>query len=159
AVMSVHAIDLYSHDRHYVKSWKGHESIPPKFEELLRSKTGDGRIGIDLPFDIAINRELDDIGFFDSIMLASTYRGLFDLSLAPKGHNTQSIDASQLDPRALRACGVHLVMSTRDWPGGKPIVREANVRVYELSDVAARVEAFDAASARYLEPDELEREL
>ncbi len=153
--VSLHSIDLGSHDRCFVQSWSGRQALPPKFEEMLRAKVGDGRIGMDLFFDIELNRRIDDIGYFDAMVLASTYRGLFDLTIAPPGLNAESIDASALDPRALRACGVRLVMSNHDWPGGKQIVREANVHVYELADVASRVEAFDATSARFLSDDEL----
>ena len=155
AILSFHFADLYRHDRCFVKTWDGYTPIPPVFERAVREAVGDGRIGMDTGFECEMNRRIDDIGYFDSVVLATTYRGLLDLASSQNEFDRQSLAGWELSARALRACSVRLLVTEHDWPDGHPLFTEKNVRVYEPRDVAARVSRFPADRALYFSADAL----
>ncbi len=157
AILSFQFADLYRHDRCFVKTWDGYTPIPPAFERAVRDAVGDGRIGMDTGFECEMNRRIDDIGYFDSVVLATTYRGLLDLSSRENEFDRQSLAGWELSARTLRACSVRLLVTEHDWPDGHPLFTEKNVRVYEPRDVAARVSRFPADRALCFSPDALAR--
>jgi len=156
-ILAFHFADLYRHDRFFVKTWDGYSPMPPAFERAVRAEVGDGRIGMDTGFECEMNRRIDDIGYFDSVVLATTYRGLLDLSSNKNEFDRQSLAGWELSARALRACSVRLLVTEHDWPDGRPLFTEKNVRVYEPRDVAARVSRYPADRALYFPADALPR--
>jgi hypothetical protein len=140
-----------------VKAWPGFDPLPVEFDKSVRAAVGEGRLGMDAGYPFEINRRIDDVGFFDSIMLASTYRGLVELDPTAMKLDRQSLEAWQLDGRALRACGVRLLVTDHEWSGAKPIAVWRPLRFYELRDAAARVELFHADRVQYSPPSEIGR--
>src|SRR5439155_3120125 len=59
-----------------------------------------------------LNREIDDIGYFDAIALARPYAALLDLAGLSPRFNSEYLDGSQMNERALAACGVKLVIAS-----------------------------------------------
>ena len=109
ALLLAHAADLATHACAFVSP--RNRIGPPSQEETanLQRLVGDGRVAIDYSLDSPHNRRFDDVGFFDSIILARPYRFLVDTSGLPEGFNQQQMDAGDLRPRTLAAAGVQLV--------------------------------------------------
>jgi hypothetical protein len=157
-VILFHAWQLYCHARAFVQPWEGYAPIDAPMEEATRQIVGDGRIGIDKNLDFALTRRIDDVGFFDSIMLAHVYRSLIDLNPRwPENVNVQELDGGQLSTRSLLACGVRLLFTAYERPNVQPRARSGGIFVYQFPDAAARVTYFPAARASYLNFEETRR--
>jgi hypothetical protein len=151
-LLAVQGADLYSFDRHFVQPW-----------DLARDSRGlaalidverDGkRVAVDA--DLDLKRTWDDVGFMDAISLKATYVSLLALARLPELTSIEGLDGWQMNARGLRACGVRLLLTTHDWPFAKPVDRMGALRVYELTDVPARVESFADADVRYVSPSQV----
>jgi len=123
-------------------------------DELVRS-VGDGRVGIDVEADVPLNRELDDLGFFDSIMLARPYMTFLELGGAPRGANWQEVSAMQLGGRAASAAGVRfLVTGAQIQNLGRGVPFGAYL-LYTVPGAAERAAFFPISRVRFLEPSAL----
>jgi hypothetical protein len=157
--LPAHFVDLFRHDRPFVRMVTVVRTREPQLEQAVRRTVGDGRAAIDYMVAVPFNRELDDIGFFDSIMLARPYAALMDLSGAPPGHNMQILNGSELPRRALAATGVRLVMTTTPRPdlprlGGDPILH-----VYGVPSALPRAAFFPSSAVVPLDGPEMHRRL
>lgn len=88
----------------------------PDDTDILRpllDAVGDGRLAMDTGQVDPINRQIDDIGVFDSILLTRPYRALQALSDRAPRANTQLISGNELSPRALAWAGVRMVLTRR----------------------------------------------
>ena len=56
-----------------------------------------------------LNRQIDDVGFFDSIMLARPYRAVLDLSDLSPTSNIQCLDGARMSVRALAATATNSI--------------------------------------------------
>lgn len=154
ALMLVHAVDLGTHGRAFIQMTR----VPPAssgpadpFEQQLRAAVGDGRAAIDVRLAAPYVRAIDDVGFFDSIMLAGPYAALMDLADLPPGHNVQLLDGSELNERALASTGVRLVVTTRTRSDLELLSGDSPVRVYGVDSPADRAAFFPAAATLYLD--------
>ena len=97
--LALHVFDL----AHF--SWPWIIPIPRRLvqsqDESLGKAVKDGRVATDFLIWYS-RRRLDDIGTFDSLILARPYRALLDLSQAPLGTNLQIVNSALLAQPALR---------------------------------------------------------
>src|SRR6476659_8854188 len=115
-LLAAHVTELWWFDRSFVaRVPRPPQPTAAQVAELVRV-VGDGRVGIDVEADVPVNRELDDLGFFDSIMLARPYTTFLELGGVPQGANWQDVSAAQLDRRALSAAGVRLLVTRAQLP-------------------------------------------
>lgn len=156
AALSFHAWQVHRHARAFVVAWDGFLDKDPRLEDAVRRTAGDGRVGIDKAYDFSFTRRYDDVGFFDSIMLADVYRGLLDLNTFKSERlNVQEMDGGEMSGRSLRALGVRLVLTFFDRPDLPKAATMGTLNVYELGDTAAaRTAFFPATAARYLSYDD-----
>jgi hypothetical protein len=113
-LLTVHVIDLGSHDRRFIQRGS---LLPVAESEKLANvlkNVGDGRAAIDHTPPLLLRQTVDDIGFFDSIILARPYRMILSLTALPADFNTQSFNGSDMSSRTLAAMGVEVVMTTKD---------------------------------------------
>jgi hypothetical protein len=82
--------------------------------KLAREEFGDCRVAMDFYLHTALNGEFDDIGFFDSLMLAKPYAALLDVSGFPPGTNRQELIGSEFNSRALAFAGVKYLVKADD---------------------------------------------
>jgi hypothetical protein len=147
-IVLAHAWDLSRHSRVFVAPARFGADIPQELAREIITEVADGRAAIDLAFDISLNRQLDDVSFFDSIMLARSYQGVMAAQSAPPGYNNQEFPASALNWRTLRICGAKVLIT--------PIARRKeeawrqvdSMLVYKINDAAPRVEFFPVELVR-----------
>jgi hypothetical protein len=119
-----------------------------------------GRAAIDFLLVIPFNREIDDVGFFESIMLARPYRLMLDLAGDPPTRNVQSFDGSRLNAGALRSLGVKLVVTSAPRRDLNEIARAArDLPVYAVPNTAPRAAFFPDSAVRYAPPDAIHADL
>ena len=74
-----HAIDLTLHARSFIRTGYLPADRPTPLQGQIRALVGDGRAGIDMNLSAPFNRRIDDVGFFESVILARPYVTLLDL--------------------------------------------------------------------------------
>ena len=121
-------------------------------EPLHAWDIGDRRMAYELTRWLC-RRQYDEIGTFDSVLLARPYRALLALGGFPPGYNNQMVDGARLALPALQAGAVALVLT----PGGRrdltPIGRLAGLNVYRVPDPEPRAGFYGAESVEYLPED------
>jgi len=100
ALLLVHGIDLGGHARSFVEVSDRLKDDPEDVEKWQRS-IGEHRIAFDDTLLSPRNRAVDDVGFFDSIMLAKPYRAFIAFAGVPASSNVQTMDGKALPPAAL----------------------------------------------------------
>jgi len=121
-------------------------------DQTLGKAAKDGRLATD--FSIwSSRRRFDDVGTFDSLILAKPYRALFDLSQFPPGFNTQIVNSAELSKPALRAAGAVLVVTPQFRPDLMLLARPADVNVYSVPDPAPRASFYAPNSIKFLPED------
>ena len=158
-LLAYHAVDLGRHDRAFVQASPGTAETPPALERWILEQAADGRVGIDSGFNLSINRRVDDVGFFDSISLAGTYRGLLALSDMPATKATQGLDGWELGLRALRACGVRALVTMHERPDCTLVNQRDLLRLYSIVDPAPRVATCAWDSAVFIPDADMDRAL
>jgi hypothetical protein len=109
-------------------------------------------VGFDYGLDSPHNRRFDDLGYFDSIMLARPYRFVVDTSLLPARLNQQQLSAHELHPRTLAATGVRLV-GTMGTIRGMPLLASFSdgFRLYRVEGAADRATFYGAGQVDFLD--------
>jgi len=154
ACLCVQITDLWAHDHCFIRFGPLDERAAPLLREV-RAVVGDQRISVDRSELPAINRELDDVGFFDSAILGRPYRAVMSLSEQPPRSNTQLWDGWRMNPRALSYLGVKLLFTLEEYRGAERFALESPVPAYEILDPAPRAAFFPRAAARFLGSDEI----
>jgi hypothetical protein len=158
--LAAHAVDLGRHARAFVRPIRVPADRDPPFERSIRQFVGDGRVGIDMTLALPFNREIDDVGFFDSIMLAKPYAALMDLTGAAPGTNVQYMMGSEMMPRALASTGTRLVISQRNpRPDLKLVSGKSILPSYAVPGALPRAAFFPAPAVLKLDTDEIHRRL
>lgn len=161
--LAVHAADVTWFDWHFLLR------LPPDHPpgtsaqqaDFVRA-VGDGRVGIDGTLIVPLNRTLDDIGFFDSVMLARPYRAFLELGGAPEGINLQSAHGSQFavrDARALRAAAVKFVVTLLDVPTLKQVDLLPGYKTYAVPDPAERAQLYPIDRVQFLDVETIHARL
>jgi hypothetical protein len=117
-LLLAHGVDLGRHDRRFIRTCAVIDD--PDADQQIMGMIGNGRAAIDSGLLFSINRQVDDVGYFDSIALAKPYQALIDLADKPPKWNSQYLDGSDTNVRALQICAVRVMLTTRPMPGGSP---------------------------------------
>jgi lysophospholipase L1-like esterase len=150
----VHVVDLTAHDRAFIRVRPRALQAMPSAESLLAERLGSGRVAIDYPITLAMNRRFDDVGFFDSILLARPYRALLELSGISTDVNVQDLSGSALPVRALSNLGVHYVI-TAGSRSDLPLVFSERYPLYAVPDPLPRVAFFPPERVRFMSEDDM----
>jgi hypothetical protein len=158
-LLTLHVIDLGSHDRRFIQ--RGSLLPAAESKELGRILTGvgDGRAAIDRTPPLLLKKTVDDVGFFDSIMLARPYRMLLSLAGSPPELNIQSFDGSNLPSRALAALGVQVIFTTTARQDLSSYQTILGINIYKIPAPSPRAEFFSADQVRYLPTKEIHQAL
>jgi hypothetical protein len=154
-----HGLDLWMHARAFVVTTSNVEELLPESAAAIKQRVGDGRIAMDYSIISKWNRQFNDVGFFDSIMLARPYRGLFDLDQAPPGKNVQGCKGSSLRARTLAACGVRLIMSEDKRHDLEDLTVGEAKHAYLVPDATPRVAFFEAAAVQVMPSERIHEQL
>jgi hypothetical protein len=94
----------------------------------------------------------DDIGVFDSILLAKPYRAILRLNGDPAALNVQRLDGSELSVAALRATGVRFVVTTTERTDLPLAGSTDEAYLYRVPDPAPRTQFIGAGEVEYSRP-------
>jgi hypothetical protein len=155
----IHVVDLSRHDLHFVQPTPVADFGLRSNTEPVRRQIGDGRVAIDRSVVSPLNRDIDDVGFFDSIMLAKPYRALLDLTGATPSLNVQAVNGSELNARALAATGTKIVTTFTRRSDLPEIGSNDTLHVYAVPSPAPRVTFIPLTQASYLSEEEIHKRL
>ncbi|MFI5377784.1 MAG: YfhO family protein [Tepidisphaerales bacterium] len=157
ALIAGNALDVTLHDRAYIQNTPAARMDSAQRDILAAA--GSARVAFDFSIPVNINRELDDVGFFDSLMLARSYRTLLSLAQLPATTNIQEFSGSRLSPGALAFLGVKYVLTPETrldlqrvggWPG---------IPLYEVRNPAPRAAFYPASSAVCMSAEDIQARL
>ena len=154
-LLSLHVVDLGGHDRRFIL--RGSLPSAADSEPLVKvfESVGDGRAAIDYALPLPVSRTVDDIGFFDSVMLARPYRMILSLAGAPREQNIQTFNGSEMPLRSLAAMGVKTILTQEDRKDLRADGQIFGIKVYGVPAPARRAEFFAADQIRYLPVDQI----
>src|SRR6202022_2529233 len=84
----------------------------------------------------------DDVGIFDSLLLANPYRAILGMAGSPSDLNIQRLDGSELPAAALRGAGVRFVVTPDERPDLDRVSETDDAYLYRVSDPAPRASFF-----------------
>ncbi|MBW2401406.1 MAG: hypothetical protein JRG80_19490, partial [Deltaproteobacteria bacterium] len=148
-VVLLHTVDLAAHDRVFIRIRPRALQTMPSTESFIAERLGSGRVAIDYHITLAFNRRFDDVGFFDSILLARPYRALLELGGIAPDVNVQDFRASMLSGRALSNLGIHYVLTT-GVRNDLPVVFSGQYPLYAVPDPLPRVAFFPPDRVQFL---------
>ena len=157
--LAAHVLDLGRHDLHFVHVLPSTSFGSHNANETWRAQIGDGRIAIDSVIASPLNREVDDIGFFDSVMLARPYRALLDLTDKPPTLNIQKLDGSQMSARALAATATKLVVTSEELDDLRRVGGSDPIHVYAVPSWVPRASFLPFSQASFLNEREIHERL
>ena len=157
--LAAHVLDLGRHDLHFIRVLPAASFGSHTVNDTWRTQIGDGRIAMDSAIASPLNREVDDIGFFDSVMLARPYRALLDLTDKPPTLNIQKLDGSQLSARALAATATKVVVTSVERDDLRRIGGSDPVHVYGVPSWVPRASFLPFSQARFLNEREIHERL
>ena len=154
-LLSLHVVDLGGHDRRFIL--RGSLLSAAESEPLVNvfKSVGNGRAAIDYEIALPVSRTVDDIGFFDSIMLARPYRMILSLAAAPQDLNIQTFNGSEMPLRGLAAMGVKTMLTAADRKDLRADGQTFGINVYGIPAPSRRAEFFAADQIRYLPADQI----
>lgn len=145
----IHITDISNHARAFIR-WVPtplvHPYSPADNTILSVTRGLSSRVAMDVLIPAYWNREVDDIGVYDSLLMSQTYRGLLALGDVPPELNVQTIDGSQLSARALAYASVRYVLTQRE----RPDLTQLAPGVYEVLNAHPRVDFVPESSAQFL---------
>ncbi|HEV8112281.1 MAG TPA: YfhO family protein [Planctomycetota bacterium] len=151
-LVAVHAVDLGSHAREFVHLRKRFTWNAADIERLRRN-TGPQRFAFDCSLVAPGNRGVDDVGFFDSLMLARPYRAFLALAGYPPTTNSQNLDGGALPAPALAGLCVKIVVTGQPRDDLKAVETKEGASLYLVPDPLPRATFLPDAAAVFL-PDE-----
>jgi len=131
-VAILHFADLGRFDASFVKLIPRERLVIPSFERILDREADGARVGVDYYLRIALNRARDDAGFFDTLVLASTYRTVLALSHSPPSANHEFMRASFLQQEPLAFLGVRFLVTQFHRDDLKERESAGNLHLYEV---------------------------
>jgi hypothetical protein len=142
-LVALHAVDLGGHARAFVRTRPRAAPAMPAGERVLVERLESGRVAIDFNLSLGLNRRFDDVGFFDSIILARPYAAVLALAGAPPTTNVQAFSGSALPAPVLAGLGVRYVVTAGE-RSDLPLVLSAPYRLYEVPRPQPRAAFFPA---------------
>jgi hypothetical protein len=159
-LLIVHGIDLGGHDRAFVRRFPVGEVRGSQQDDTpLRKFIGDERIAVDYVMPTANNRDIDDVGFFDSIMLAKPYAALMAACNAPPKLNRQDMDGSEMSARALQYACAKLLVTYRQRPDLKRVGGKEKLNLYEIPNPRWKIGFIPRSDARTATLEEVHQHL
>jgi hypothetical protein len=155
----LHAWDLGRHDRAFVSSSLDHPRESPSDVAMLRARVDDQRVAIDYRLNYSFRGQFDDVGVFDSILLAKPYRALLEMAGAPARFNTQAVGGTTLPLRALQLFGVRCLIAPAPRPDLLPFAQRDAITWYDVPDPLPRASWMPRSSAIFLTEDEIHQRL
>jgi hypothetical protein len=154
-----HMLSLSLYDREYIITYpvllaKNDQELATYVQNL-----GNARAAIDHNLTISANRRVDDLGFFDSIILARTYCTLLDWARARPGLNLQVLDGSALPLWVLEATGVSVVMTIHPRQDLSPLQRVGPIYVLRVPRPSPRAAFVPSSRVRWLPAEALHQAL
>lgn len=154
--LTVHAIDLGRVGREFDLRDEGIDTRP--WEHAIApalASVGDGRIAMDINALLDSNRRYDDVGFFDSIILARSYSLLMDLTLASPTLNEQAVNGSLFSKRTLEVTGVKFVFKLGKRDDLELIGPLEPLYAYVIRNPARRAAFFPLSQTLFVEENRL----
>jgi hypothetical protein len=148
------AIDVVRHDRVFLSAHLPDE-LDQEQSRILQA-AGDYRMAIDEDVPLALNRKVDDVGFFDSVMLARPYRTMLSLAGLPSKTNIQEFSGNGLSVKALRYLSVKFILSIHRRHDLAVAKRWGDLTLYEISDPAPRAAFYSSASVKYFSSEQIQ---
>jgi hypothetical protein len=159
-VIVAHGWDLgWHHDRTFVAVVAMPDREDTREEEMLIGELGQQRIAIGYDIWQIYNRQIDDIGVFDSILLARPYRALMDVTNAPPKLNVQNIDGWQISARANQFFGVGLMLTRTPRRDLQRLAAGHQMFLYRVPDPIPRASLMQVNQTQFLDDDEIHQRL
>jgi hypothetical protein len=149
--MAAHLFDLGRHDWCFIRVLPAAAFGAHSINESWLTQIGDGRIAMDTAIASPLNREIDDIGFFDSAILARPYCALLDLAGKSPMLNVQKLNGSQMSARALAATATKLVVTSEELEDLPRMSGKGSVHVYAVPLAASRASFLPFSEAAFLD--------
>jgi hypothetical protein len=149
-LLAIHAVDLGTHSRNFIHLIDRLPTMTPEIDRWRRSFGGQ-RFAFDYDLMTPANRAVDDVGFFDPIILVRPYRAFLALDGLPASLNIQDRDASTMPVRALAGLGVRLVVTTQKRRDLRPLEVTDFAISYAIPDPLPRAVFLPDASVRFLD--------
>ncbi len=141
------AVDLGRHAKAFVVT---RPSSDESAEQVADDPADPTRVAIDTMLSHPLNRRVDDVGVFDSILLAGPYRALLALGGLPTRLNKQYFDGAEFGERGLAWSGAKMVLTTRDHIAGLTISqRGGQLFGYDVPAAFPRAGFVPLAGVRY----------
>lgn len=155
-VLLIHGLDVGLTSRTFDLRLPGMDQAA--FERALApalQTVGDGRIAMDGHVYLDSNRRYDDVGFFDSVILARPYALMMDLTGAPMTLNEQQVNGSLFSPRALETAGVKFVFTFLQLPHLRSIGQLDVLNAYVVNAPASRAAFFPVNRVVFVEDSQM----
>jgi len=140
----VHLIDLGGFSRRFIETVHWPVFGTKAFDGILSRELHDGRVASSDPLE-----RYDDVGFFDSLMLANPYRAVFGSAGEPPDTNEQQLDGSDLPIPALQIAGVGFVITEVELPDLELVGTSRWDHLYRVPNPVPRAAFFGKDSAAY----------
>ena len=150
--LGLHGFDLAGFSRPWVIPISRSVDVLRGQDQILARTVGDGRMATDFA-TWSSRRRFDDIGTFDSLILAKPYRALFDLSGAAPRLNTQIVNGAALARPALQAGGAVLVLTTHFRPDLVLAGNRGGLNLYSVPDPTPRASFYGPQTVKFLSED------
>jgi hypothetical protein len=152
ACLLLHAVDLGGFARTFVKTatWSDRTG-PPSFANKILQEAHEERV-VANDFDVWCQRHYDDVGGFDSLILANTWRALLALAGANPKLNEEELDASRFPVSALRATGVAFVITDEPRSDLVRVAGDGDAILYRVPDAAPRASFSGGSTVIYSRP-------
>ncbi len=147
--LALHFLDLGGFSLLLIQHFPPAQSRIPELEPILARETGIARVAMDGDDIVPGASSYDDVGGFDSILLASSYRALLALTQSPPDLNVQSFKGASLPIPALRAAGVRFVLTETERTDLELAGSAAGTFLYRVPDPAPRAAYFTAAATGF----------
>jgi hypothetical protein len=154
AALAFHAVTLVSHDRRFLRTLYIDPDRHTSLEDRLRPTVASNRVAFDVSSNSLMNRRFDDVGFFDSLVPARSYRTILDLVGAPPLANTQNVDASIMRADRLAEAGARLVLTPRPRFDLRALGKSGDSTLYRVSSPVARASFLPVSAVQYVQDQE-----
>ncbi len=157
--LAAHVVDLGSHDLRFIRTLPAAGFHPTSAYNGLPAQIGNGRIAMDCEILSTLNRQIDDIGFFDSILLARPYRAVLDLSDTSPTSNIQCLNGSRMSVRALAATATKLVITFAQRDDLSHVSDDGPLHIYAVPSPAPRASFLPFSQASFLDENQIHQRL
>ena len=151
----LHALDLGVFSLQFVKTIDRTGNEAPPFAQILDREVGDGRVAIEHALALPYDDRYDDVGVFDSILLARPYRAVMGLTGSPQGFNEQRLDGSEFSLAALQYTGVRFVVTSTERTDLPVAAESEDAYLYRVPGPAPRAAFFAGGRIDFVSPEKV----